>query len=131
MNKKRLLISIVSVAVFIIISDFVIHGKMLEGLYRETASLWRPESEMLMGWMLLGQITIGVFFTIIFAKGYEGRGWKEGLRYGLLMGAFSVGPIFIQYSVSPIPCELALAWAATALVQSIISGIIVAATYKN
>jgi hypothetical protein len=131
-NWKRLALSIVAVFAFIFVSDFVIHGKLLAETYKATASVWRPESEMMsyMPFMTLGQLVIAAFFCLIFTYGYQGRGAGEGVRYGLYMGGFSAGPMLGQYAYLPVPGSLVFTWVFAMLFQAIVSGIIVASIYK-
>lgn len=132
-NIKSLLMAMLAMFVFIFVSDFVIHGMLLADWYKETANLWRSESEMqsYMLWMLAGQFLIAKFFTVIFAKGYEGQGWKEGLRYGILMGPLFAAGYFIQYATTPLPIGLLWAWVLAALFQAEVGGIVVASIYKK
>ena len=46
MNPKRLVLAIVAVFVGIFATDMLIHGVWLNGLYKDTAQLWRTEAEM-------------------------------------------------------------------------------------
>ena len=117
----------------ILASDFVLHGVLLKDLYAQTASAWRSEADMQahMGYMLAGQAIAALFLVWIFAKGYEGKGLGEGVRFGLLIGAFGSAHCFIQYAVTPIPCSLLCAWVAGMLVQSVLAGLAAAAIYKK
>jgi hypothetical protein len=42
--------------------------------------LWRSETEMKFGVILVAQLFFAFFFTFIFSKGYEEKGLVEGLR---------------------------------------------------
>src|SRR5205807_2458195 len=46
MNTKRWLLASVAVFVVIGVLEFLVHGVLLSGLYKQTASVWRPEAEM-------------------------------------------------------------------------------------
>jgi hypothetical protein len=69
MNPKSLLITILVAFITVFATDFLIHGVLLAGTYKATASLWRPEAEMMakMPWMMLGQFLAAAAFTMIFA----------------------------------------------------------------
>lgn len=131
-NKKSFALSVIVMLVFIWVTDFVIHGVLLKGLYEETASLWRTPDEMNahMIWMLIGKILIAKYFVFIFVKGREGKGIAEGVRYGLLMALFAAGPCFIHYAVTPMPMNLLWAWVGGAVAQYMIGGAIIAKIYK-
>ena len=82
-------------------------------------------------WMLLGQILAAKFFTILFAKGYEGKGPMEGVRFGMLAGVFYVSHYFIQFAVTPLPRSLFLAWVTSGMIQMILCGIVASLVYKK
>jgi hypothetical protein len=126
-------LTILGVFAFIWASNFLIHGLILKSAYAATASLWRPEAEMCKFFMYLlgGQLVISIFFSWIFAKGYEGKGWQEGVRFGLLIGLFSCGPTLISYAVSPLPCSIACAWMGLGLIQYVLAGIVASLIYKK
>lgn len=132
-NVKRWWMAAVAVFAFIFASDMVIHGWWMGETYKQTAHLWRTEEEMqqFMGWMLMGQFLIAFFMTWIFAKGWEGKGWGEGFRFGILMGAFTVSQMFIQYAVSPLPANIFWSWVGAAMIQSVCAGWIAAWIYKK
>ncbi len=132
-NVKRAFIATLVMFAFVWISDFVIHGLILGNRYMETAHLWRPEQEMreMFGWMLVGQLLIAKYFTLIFAKGYEGGGMAEGARFGLLMGPLMIAPLFVQYAVSPLPQDILWSWVGFGYLQAILGGIVVSFAYKK
>src|SRR2546422_8451465 len=91
MNTKRWLLASVAVFVVIGVLEFLVHGVLLSGLYKQTASVWRAEAEMRqMMWIFwAGYLVFAPFFTLIYVKGYEkGKpGLGQGFRFGLYVGA--------------------------------------------
>ncbi len=132
-NLKRWMWTAFAVFFWIALSDMAIHGWWLAGLYQETASMWRSSDEMqsMMGWMWSGQFLTSMMLTFIFAKGYEGKGWSEGARFGLLIGLFTSVQLFIQYSVMPMPSTLLWSWFSAGLFQALMGGIIASWVYKK
>lgn len=132
-NFKSLLITMLAVFIYIFASDFIIHGLLLKSSYHATSELWRSESEMqsFMPWMLFGQLLIAKYFTLLFVKGYNGTGIMEGIRFGVLIGFFSVGAQCIQYAVMPMPLSLLFSWAGLGLIQAITGGVIASLIYKK
>lgn len=130
-NCKRLALTILAVFVTIWATDFLIHGLWLAPRYVETASLWRPAGEMITWAIFLGQFMAAAFFSIIFSYGYEGRGWMEGVRYGILMGLFASANTWISYAVSPMPLDITLSWVAASVGQGIVAGIVATLIYKK
>jgi hypothetical protein len=136
MNIKRWAIASVAVLVLLLVLEFVIHGVLLQGNYQQTAAVWRPMEEMnrLMGWMWLGDAVIAVFFTLIYAQGYEkakagpAQGMRYGLYVGILMGAsMSLG----SYVTLPIPGVLALYWFIGAVVEFVAAGMVMGWVYRR
>lgn len=130
-NCKRVLFTTLAVFAFIFASDFLIHGVIMKGLYAETASLWRPEAEMKCLWMILGQVIIAKVFALMFAKGYEGKGIPEGLRFGFLAGCFAIAHWSIQYAVTPVTSNIFGMWCVTGLVQFMLAGVVASLIYKK
>lgn len=133
LNIKKLTLAVVAVFVFILFSDYLIHEVLLKSSYEATLSLWRPPAEMgsYVVYMLFGQFLIAKFFTVIFAKGYEGKGIVEGVRFGLLMGFFCAGGYFIQYATTPMPSSLLWSWVIAGIVQLMGAGVVAALVYKR
>src|SRR5882762_6188014 len=71
MNTKRWLLASVAVFVVIGVLEFLVHGVLLSGLYKQTASVWRVEAEMRqMMWIFwVGYVVFAPFFTLVYAKG--------------------------------------------------------------
>jgi hypothetical protein len=133
LNKKHLLFTTFGVFAFAFIFDFIVHHHILQHVYQDTSSLWRNQEDMQahFTWMLLGQFLKAAFFTILFCMGYEGKGTKEGIRFGVLAGLFMMAGTFIQYSVTPMPQSLFLQWCCFGLVQFICMGIVASFIYKK
>ncbi len=114
-------------------TDFVIHGVLMKNAYIETATLWRTQEEMngFFAWMLFGQFWVSMFFALIFTHGYKGGGWTEGLRYGLLMGAFQAGNLAIMHAVVPYPTFITLSWIGYGFIQAAITGAVTAWVYSK
>src|SRR2546428_8742241 len=73
MNTKRWLLASVAVFVAIGVLEFLIHGVLLSDLYKQTASVWRPEAQMRqMIWIFwVGYLVFAPFFALIYVEGYE------------------------------------------------------------
>lgn len=131
MNKK-LLMGFIAVYIVLALTDFVIHGVLLKSTYQlpELMHLWRPEMMSMMWVFYIVYLFMAFFFTLIFSKGYQGKGIGEGVRYGLYVGFLMATPMaYMSYVSYPIPYGLALQWFIYGMVQYIILGIVVAAVY--
>ena len=86
-----------------------------------------------MGHMTLGYLFYSIFFSIIYAKGYE-RGKAaigQGLRFGILIGLM-VAPMssLVWYSVLPIPAVLGLSWLMGGLALNVVLGLVAGLVYR-
>ncbi len=132
-NIKSLCITVVAVFVFIFMTDFLIHGCILKGAYHESASLWRPESEghSYMIWLILAQLINAKYLSILFAKGYEGKGVIEGIRFGILVAPLMVATSFVWYAVTPLPMSLMWAWVILGYIQGVGASVVAALVYRK
>jgi len=132
-NMKSFIMATLAVFVFIFLSDWLIHGKLLVGMYEETAHLWRAKDSMkdFFLFMVLGQLIIADTFTFIYARGCEGKSWCEGLRFGITMGFLFSGGTLIWYAVAPYSQALLWSWIGANFFQTIGSGVIAGLIYKK
>ena len=131
MNIKRFIIA--SIIVFIVyqICNTLIHMFLLSGIYMQTEEVWRTDMNQVMWIMWVNDFIRAFLFVLIFIKGYEGKGWAEGLRYGILMGVFlQLSMSLGMYTTLPIPFTLAIYWFVLGLIQIILMGITAALIYK-
>lgn len=129
MNKKFWL-GFIAVFVTAEIVNFLVNGLLLMSDFQATQSLWRPDMMSFM-WIYHVLMVVGAFFfTFIFAKGYEGKGMMEGVRYGFYIGVWlSIGMAYGTYAMIAIPYSLAIKWFLSGIVQYVIMGIVVAMVY--
>ena len=133
MNPKSLLITIFVAFVTVFATDFLIHQVWLGSTYKATASLWRPEAEMMakMPWMLLGQFLAAAAFTMIFAACVaEKRCMSCTLKYAVTMGIFVSAGQLMTYVVQPVPGSLVAKWMLATVVQTVVLGVIVHKVYR-
>ena len=128
MNSKRLLLAILAVFAGLFATDFLIHAVWLQGVYKETMSLWRPEAEMghYFPFLLLGQFLIAATFVIIWSKGFPAVSTLGGTcLYGLTMALFGQAMTLITYAIQPMPGSLMVKWFFAGLGQGVLMGVIV------
>jgi len=125
---KKVWIGAVVVFIIISLSSFLIHGVLLTKEYEATASLWLPMAEMKMWIFYVTYAFVAYFFTLIFSKGYEGKGLMEGVRYGTYVAMMVALPAaYGTYGSMAVPYSLALKWFLGGWVEFILCG--VALTY--
>ncbi|HUL55301.1 MAG TPA: hypothetical protein VLT83_18005 [Opitutaceae bacterium] len=129
MNKK-LWLGVLAVFVVLAVCEAIVNLLLLSSAYAATASLWRPTAEMKIWVFYLVYAFIAFFFTLIFSKGYEGKGIAEGLRYGFYVGMLLAVPMaYGTYAAMPIPYSLALQWFLYGLVEYLICGMVLALVF--
>jgi hypothetical protein len=117
------------VVVFVVLAlvEFIVNTLLLSSAYEATANLWRPMAEMKIWLFYIVYLFIAFFFTLIFSKGYEGKGAIEGLRYGFYVGMLMAVPMaYGSYASMPMPYSLALQWFIYGLIEYIILGVVLA-----
>jgi len=132
MNWKKWIVASVIVFVVYEILNFVIHSLVLMGTYEKMASVWRADMSSKMWIMYVVALLWSFLFVYIFTKGYEAKGWLEGLRYGFWIGLFLNIPMaFNQFAVYPITFNLAIWWFVLGMIQIMVCGIVAAALYSQ
>jgi len=97
---KKVLIGFVVVFIILEVLDIIIHGIILGPVYAATQNIWRPDMMQQMWILHIVKIVVAFFFTLIFSKGYEGKGLLEGVRYGTYVGLMlSIGMSCGTYAI--------------------------------
>ena len=113
MNWKRLSLAAVLVFVALIVTELIIHLVILKGCYeplQETGIFGSQERMSSYMWVkiLIGAI-FAYMFVFIFARGHEGRGLIEGVRYGIYITLFfNFVMAYLQFVLYGIPYSLVL-----------------------
>jgi Na+/proline symporter len=135
MNTKRFIIAFVVVFVVLEVTNYIIymgilHSAFSSDIYR---NIFRPEEEMngMMWISLLMDLVWSYFFAFFFVKGYENKGWMEGLRFGAYMGIFYMLVLSVQFYVMlPIEFGLVLQMFIYSFIQVLILGVVTSLIYK-
>ncbi len=135
MNCKKLLLAALAVFVLYFITDWIIHAQILSGVYKPLydQGVFRSEGEAIgyMWVMFLMSLIFSFLFTYVFAKGYEGKGIMEGIRYGIVIGFLVVFVnSYSSFVIYPIPYKLVWYWIISGFVQTILAGIACSLIYK-
>jgi hypothetical protein len=129
MNKK-LWLGVLVVFVVLAVCEAIVNMLLLSSAYAATASLWRPPAEMKIWLLYVVYLVVAFFFTLIFSKGYEGKGAVEGLRYGFYVGMLMSVPMALgMYASMPVPFSLALQWFICGLIEYVLCGLVVALVF--
>lgn len=136
MNTKRMALASLAVFGVFFVVDGVVNNVLLTDLYKQTASVWRPEREIMGNlWLMwLGTLILAPLFVLIYTKGYEANkpGLGQGVRYGLIVGVLLFAPQCLAwYAVLPIPAVLPVWWFAAGMVESIAAGAAAGLIYRT
>lgn len=135
MNKGRLIVTGIILSIVYLAMEYFTHQRVFAEIYQQTATIWRPEAEMMtMSWMMwLGEVIFAFMFGVVFAAGYDRirGGFGQGFRFGFYM-ALLLGPItgLVWYVVLPIPSQLAIGWSVATFVQMWILGMVAGLVYR-
>ncbi len=131
MNVRRYLAATLAVFVVSVGLGYVVNGLLLQSTYASIHGVWRPDILSKMWINAVNDFILSFVFVYLFAKGYEGRGMLEGVRFGLLMGlVFAIPAAYGTYVIIPVPYYLALEWFLYGMAQTVIIGMVAAAIYK-
>jgi len=132
MNIRRLILSIIVVAVVIYVFDFLYHGMMLGESYKETADTWRTEEEMMKRMPLQAAcyVLIAIGFCTVWAFGFGDKGAKCGAIFGFFLGLMAVGGMLINFVFVPIPDQFMISWSIGGILSSVIAGVVTSLVYR-
>ncbi len=133
MNVKRFLAASVVLFGFIFLYEWLVHGMLLQGMYEETASVWRAHEEMQkylhFNFVLIA--VVALWATLMFTRFYQDGGIGNGLCFGIYMGIFSGIQAFAAYFYLPIPVMLAAYWLLSSFMEYVIGGVLIGAIYRR
>jgi hypothetical protein len=135
MNTKKFIIAFVVVFIILEITNYLIYVGILGSAFMNDMykNVFRTEEDMnsKMWIMYLMDLIWSYFFVFFFVKGYENKGWMEGLRFGFYIGIFYMFVVSFQYyAMFPLEFGLVLQMFIYAFIQVIILGIVTALIYK-
>ncbi len=127
---KKVLIGSIAVFLTLEVLDIIIHGVILMNTYAAMHDVWRTDMMQKMWIMHPVKMVVAFFFSLIFSKGYEGKGIMEGVRYGFYFGMImSCSFAFNSYASYAIPYGLALKWFVFALIEYLLAGVVLAMVF--
>lgn len=136
MNYGRLVGAAIAGTVVDAVYGFLVYGTLLRGEFSRYPDVYRsPEAgPAFLPMMFLGIFAAMLILSVIYAKGYEGRGSgvSEGLRFGALLGPF-LGALFgsVSYGTLNIGRKLAAFLICAGVVEWILVGAAIGAVYRS
>jgi len=130
--KRKVLFGTVVLFVLFNVASYVIHQVLLSADYAALDKVFRPEMMAKVWIFQIIYLVQAYFLAYIFSRGYEGGGWKEGLRYGAVMGLFlKIPEAYAQYVVYPIPYHLAMKTFMYGFIEMVILGFVLGFIYQK
>lgn len=118
---KKNLISILSASVLVTFMDMILHGKILGGIYMETAALWRPMTGYNPSFTI-STIIFSTVFVLAYNKLVSRPSVESGVKFGVWVGALLGVSMASSYCYMPIPEKLALGWFLISVIESVVIG---------
>jgi hypothetical protein len=132
--NKRLWTTFIVVFVVYFFLGWLVNEVLLASAYQSLPPDMMRSNDVVMSnlWMIaVSQLFYTFFFTFIFSKGFENKGWMEGARFGFYVGLMvSIPAAYVAYATQPIPYSLALQWFIYGTLSNIIIGVVAALMYK-
>ena len=126
---KKFWMAFIAVFVTGVILNMIIYGVALGSAFR-SLPVWRADMKSLQWIYMVISLVGSFFFTLIFSKGYEGKGIAEGMRYGLYTGIWlSIGMAYGTYGMVAVPYGLTLEWFVLGVLSYIVMGIVASLVY--
>jgi hypothetical protein len=127
---KRLLLS----ALLVLVTKAAVGGVFFGLIYAgsESSPAFRPEGQEAHGVAMIGYIAWSLAFMFLFSRGAERRGWREGLRFGIVVWLFYFVPmvlgIFGYFAVDKAWVGAALAGG---LAEALACGVVASLVYRK
>jgi hypothetical protein len=133
MNVRRIALAavvawLVSLAIGVLVNDY-----LFAGMIAANGAALRPESAITANLPIgLGVLLIAFFaLAYAYAKGYEGGGIVEGVRFGVTIGVIIVGFGTVwMWVMFPLNAQFGVAMMVDSIVEAAIYGAIIGAVYK-
>lgn len=129
---KKILLATIAVFVLWAALDFVLHGVLLQKMYEETASLWRPMEEMKNTLMMVVTLIVAGVFCYVYSEFFKKKDTATALKYGLLYGiAGGISMGYGSYSVMPLPYNIALYWFLGSVIETVAGAYVMSLIIKQ
>jgi hypothetical protein len=133
MNWKRYWIA--AAAVLVLAKGLVaalFFGVVFDSVYDQALPGARPEGSEVHAAGLICMIAWSLGLTYIFAKGYQNKGWPEGIRFGLVVWIFYFVPMLTGFfGYYAMPFDWLVAGLVSGLAESLTAGLLVAVIYRS
>jgi hypothetical protein len=135
MNWSKLIWAAIVAFIALIITDVIIHLILLQGTYQDLGNfgIFQTWDVIMSYWwvLLITSAVYSFFFAFIFAKGYEGKGIAEIIRYAIYVTLFfCFVTCFNQFVFYGVPYGIVWLWIVIGFIQNLIMAIFVGLIYR-
>src|SRR5215510_13103345 len=132
MNWKKFFIAFIAAFVFLFVFGFIWYGNLMHGAHQEVTALFRPEAEFKehFPWLILGEIVMAFFLTMLCARFVPAGGVGSGAMLGLLVALVYTGVHVIDFAVMSLTTKILFGWIVGAIIEYSVAGAIIGAIYK-
>lgn len=130
-NTRVISIGIVVSFLAVMLINFLYHCQLMGDTYMAHQALFRDKTTAgtLYPIHVLATFMLVSISTLIFAKGYENKGYLEGFRFGLLIAFILCSQTLVGYVYSPIPDVFLRIWLVGDLIQGVVVGLSLALAF--
>jgi len=130
-NTRIISIGIVVSFLAVMLANFLYHCQLMGNVYEANMSLFRDAASTkgLYPLHILATFMLVSISALMFAKGYEKKGYMEGLRFGLLIAIILCSQTLVGYVYSPIPTTFLRIWLVGNILQGVVIGLSLAMVF--
>jgi Protein of unknown function (DUF1761) len=130
MTWKRTSLAFVLIFVLTAVTNFLIHGMLLQGVYQQSAGLMREpqDGQSHAPFLLVAFFVFSIAFVWLYPQSTSSGSWMmHGLRYGVAVWLIAtVSRYFIYYAIQPWPFSTVLLQLGYELVATLLLGVVLA-----
>lgn len=132
MSWKRMLMSVVLVLVTKAAVGAVFFGLVFTAVQEGASTAFRAEGTENHGIAMVGYVAWSLAFSFVFARGFEKRGWLEGVRFGLIVWLLYFVPMTLGiYGYFIVSSEWTFFALISGLAESLACGSVAALVFRN
>jgi hypothetical protein len=132
MSWKRMLMSVFLVLVTKAAVGAVFFGLVLTEVHEGASTAFRAEGTENHGIAMVGYVAWSLAFSFVFARGFENRGWLEGVRFGLIVWLLYFVPMTLGiYGYFVVGSEWTFFALISGLAESVACGSVAALVFRN
>ena len=130
-NKKRYVIISLLVWVIFFLIELFEHITILGSSYSKHSEFMRIGGADVIVLNIIGGLIFTFLFCYIFVKGYEGKGFMEGVRFGIIIsGLIWLPKLIFEYANFNYPGSWPLIWFIFGVIATVLGGVISAIIYR-